>query len=321
MGKLPPSILVNKILLPGTHNSCAYEVNFRNLERAYSSFWLMNLMGRHFPCVGFFIRNWAICQSLNIYEQLLQGVRFLDFRVSYSPQEDVFYTSHTYSCILLSDTLTQLSKFLDNYASEVVVVSMKPDWAHRSSILGKERQLLGVVLHHLGRYSFPFDQSSPNFCDVTLEKMVRNNQRALIFYLPNQDETFHWCATELVWPGSMVCEKWDDTSDIALKINCLNMHLECTEYSAVSLNVLPFTLTPQASDIKKSIFEKLSCFCLEKKKSTSLRTMASHMHSVGNSFLIEYSCQLTKFSVITCDFVEESDFIAQIINENYRRIR
>ncbi len=94
MSSLPDEVKdlrIDQILLPGTHDSAAYQWDYR---RSIIDSQLMEIL---YPLItkskSFrkFIKGTALAQNKNIYDQLNSGIRFLDLRVSLDPKDQNFY--------------------------------------------------------------------------------------------------------------------------------------------------------------------------------------------------------------------------------------
>ncbi|KAI1023047.1 hypothetical protein LB503_000748 [Fusarium chuoi] len=89
------------------------------------------------------------CQAVDVLEQLKNGVRFLDVRVSVSPDDDELALVHSVFPISLTGTkyfkhmLEDIYKFLDENSSETVIMSIKREGTGR----GNDEQL-GKYLKH-----------------------------------------------------------------------------------------------------------------------------------------------------------------------------
>ncbi|KAF9770716.1 hypothetical protein IL306_011678 [Fusarium sp. DS 682] len=89
------------------------------------------------------------CQAVDVLEQLKNGVRFLDIRVSVSPDNDELALVHSVFPISLTgtkyfkDMLEDIYKFLDENSSETIIMSIKREGTGK----GNDEQL-GKYLKH-----------------------------------------------------------------------------------------------------------------------------------------------------------------------------
>lgn len=166
------------ITIPGSHNSATYEITHQESKRALMKF------------VSQFVR----CQDMTIYQQLMNGIRFLDLRLCKHPQQPgVPYCAHGgYRTAPLLDVYRQIAKFLDEHPTEIVLISGKKDEGFEKgegmiSLLESDFWLslylgrfLGVKLRN----------------DTTVADMVKRGQQVVYFfntverYLPSDNDMF-----------------------------------------------------------------------------------------------------------------------------------
>lgn len=89
------SIPLHKLFIPGTHNAGSY----RPYEGEASETIFM---------------RYLICQDESIWNQLVYGIRYLDVRIGYYPdQKDKFWLNHDYARINpITELITSLQAFL-----------------------------------------------------------------------------------------------------------------------------------------------------------------------------------------------------------------
>ncbi len=131
-------------MLFGSHDCAANTFDFS------VSFWKSGKWEvlRRLACVFRCVRNRIVelsrTQHLTIAEQLEQGARILDIRVSYS--NGTFYTSHTFCCGLLADTLAQIQSFIDRKPDmDRLVLLFSPDFQNQGGMVGHETELLELI--------------------------------------------------------------------------------------------------------------------------------------------------------------------------------
>ncbi|HWR00405.1 MAG TPA: phosphatidylinositol-specific phospholipase C domain-containing protein [Chlorobaculum sp.] len=163
-----PGKRLYEMLLPGTHDSTTY----RFAEAAL-------------------VTNWAQTQTFTIYEQLKGGIRYLDIRVSNEKHDDQVYCSHTFFTLPFQDVVNDISRFILENPSEIVVFAVQDD--------GGEDQLAeakSAARSALGKF---FADSVTG--DETLEELVAHGKN--VVYVEN-----HKC-------GLLSIENsWDETRDV-----------------------------------------------------------------------------------------------------------
>jgi hypothetical protein len=125
------STLVKNLSIPGTHNSCAYNVDFsyKTENTKFQSFADSYVMR---PLLS----KWIKCQDLNITQQLGVGVRYFDVRVS--KFDNKLYASHTFACIPLVTFLNNINDFLTNNKQEFVIVHFIVDFENKKKLTNSE---------------------------------------------------------------------------------------------------------------------------------------------------------------------------------------
>lgn len=124
MGNLPQWFRNEKTLrnmtVMGTHDSGAYRLIHRidpgNFK--HTAFLPDTLMSHSLFC------KFALAQSIDIYQQMEAGARYLDVRTAYDPVSEIFRTQHMLYGIPIVNILNQVGRFLDKYSSEIVIIAL-----------------------------------------------------------------------------------------------------------------------------------------------------------------------------------------------------
>jgi hypothetical protein len=141
MGHLAPIISGHTILdisVPGTHDTMTVELSTTVSDNSndlptWASWILHEFAGIiNNLNIGDFIRYQARTQGLNLTQQLESGVRFIDFRISYTAGPDAPSTdnkSYDWYCLHLVESkspsmtyLTEIKNFLMRHPNEVLVM-------------------------------------------------------------------------------------------------------------------------------------------------------------------------------------------------------
>ncbi|CAL1261986.1 unnamed protein product [Larinioides sclopetarius] len=166
------------LMIPGTHNAGSYEP-YRP-ERNTAKI------------------RYQMCHDEDVFNQLVYGNRFLDFRVIFqhvAGSKEKFWITHN---ILrtnnsVRDVLQQVKRFLDN-TNEIVVMDFHLFYMGflDSWIDDRHKELMKMVLSILGNYMMPtsYEYSTP------LNEMWKNNKRLLVGYASKQG-----IESNLLYPG------------------------------------------------------------------------------------------------------------------------
>lgn len=116
MSHLDPKTPILSLTLPGSHNAGVYETkNF---------IWA--------------VKDYVICQDLDIYQQLKAGVRVLDLRACLyqssshghdNLKEPILYCSHTFLSVPYNAVLEDIKRFVHKHPSEVLVLMIRADYS------------------------------------------------------------------------------------------------------------------------------------------------------------------------------------------------
>ena len=111
---------LNEIVLPGSHDSGTYPIT----EESKRTDLFLNLgpLNSFVAKIGY---RWAKTQDLSISEQLLSGIRYLDFRVFCDELNESFHLVHGFIGSNLVDELHEVFNFVKIYSKEMVIVDMR----------------------------------------------------------------------------------------------------------------------------------------------------------------------------------------------------
>lgn len=116
---------LNQLFIPGSHDSATYalESTFGKGQDFSDKINALKITG-----VGFVVtsiaKNWAMAQDRTIYEQLNDGIRYLDLRVIYRDSKKDFYTVHGLYGPKFSDVLTQITRFMKENPKEILIIQV-----------------------------------------------------------------------------------------------------------------------------------------------------------------------------------------------------
>ena len=113
---------IRQLSMPGSHDSGAFYLDSASSIAPGEGKVIIDLV-RRFPCITKrIVRNWSITQSLSIYEQLMRGIRYFDFRVAFLESTKQFYVVHGLYGSLYSELFEQVNKFLEEHPKEFLIL-------------------------------------------------------------------------------------------------------------------------------------------------------------------------------------------------------
>ena len=148
--------IINTICLPGTHDSAAY--GHINSQIKLEGEEILGIAARlATPLTGFIgywlINRMTITQGTNIYQQLMNGIRFFDIRIAYSSEYRTFYVLHGVAILPLSIILNDFLRFAKSHPDEVIFIeyvlynSTLTDDQRRTDALNYVSKFLSSVLY------------------------------------------------------------------------------------------------------------------------------------------------------------------------------
>ena len=214
MGDLKDDYPLSALSLPGTHNSPTYRTALPSVR----------------------------CQAVSIREQLNNGVRFFDVRVSVSPNAKDFPLVHAAFPVALtgtkyfSDMMKQIYEFLDANPTETLILSLKREGTGR----GTDQDLSRILKQHF------YEDGKRWYTEPRIPKLGEVRGKVILLRRHHNDESLNeewggrgWGLDGSVWPdncedghaGSGIARiqdfyEVDQSTNIQKKIELARKHLE-----------------------------------------------------------------------------------------------
>ncbi len=276
---------LNGIFIPGSHDSATYrlEQKFGKNQDLTSK---LNVL-RYF-LVGFAVtkiaEKWAQAQNLSIYEQLLNGVRYLDLRVIYRDSKKDFYIVHSLYGPSLDEVLQQIVSFLEKNPREILIVQVG-DLRYMPQGQKNHVDLISKIKGRLGKWLV---LNSIDSLNKPIRELWDANQRVVLIYnqndIANQSKLFSQRVIDSFWANA------DNLADLKTK---LDNHLQGRSRSDKNLYVIQSQMTPTTETIKKGLRPFYKGY-------RSLKDMASAVDQYFDQWLVDWSNH--KPSIIMTDF-------------------
>eukprot|EP01083_Nonionella_stella_P122396 368222_1 len=191
---------LQEIVLPGTHGAGAYELE---LKMGTTTKWDLNKIydaAKQWDIeFGYIARAWLATQAHSIYDQLVFGIRYLDLRAIWNPEESEWRHVHVFYGGPFDISIFELARFLKEHPKEIVVVELQ-------HILGgspENRMALAKTIHdQLGAYLSPPGDGFQS----SLEKMVTENKRCV--FVLNDLESDALKRFPSFWSSSGIINTW-----------------------------------------------------------------------------------------------------------------
>lgn len=311
---------VGEVVWPGTHNSGSYcsEFDFGKVVNddrlQYIGTHLLNYLGRGLKR---FASGWSQTQSMNVRQQLDQGVRYIDLRISKCLQDNEYYIVHSFCGPPLKEILNDLCAFFSEHQGECLLLEVAP-----------VREVDHVELHDifeskLGQFLLKKEPGiNPIF--LTISHLIQKGRIVLLYRSPSDMSLRVPC----FWDRGMIRAPFVESLSPSVKENFqlekftdffLNNHQKiCNKHK----NVFHFmyALTPNLSQILRSA--PLCNFFVSLEEQNNLRSLeeCAQFLNPGLEKFIKKIEQHTKSHdigmIISVDYVEKSQLLHQVIALN-----
>lgn len=117
-----------EVLLPGSHDTGTYSITPKS--KYAPNYRSVKVLSKILPKLGLdgtakrTFAKWAITQRIGIYQQLLQGIRYLDVRVCYC--DDKMYIWHGMCGDEIHLFLEDIARFSRQYPTEILIIDLIP---------------------------------------------------------------------------------------------------------------------------------------------------------------------------------------------------
>ena len=297
MERLPPEkhlYALKDVILPGSHDSGVFKLR-KDLEVAVDQP-ALRAGGLFEGAVKSLLYNWSKTQSLNIYEQLAAGIRYLDFRAAIRDEDSKFYLLHRLYGAELSESLEDVKRFALKHPKEVIIIHFQHFYNMATEA---HEKLVGKLYSTLGDLLYPPGEKAVN---ATLQEIWQSGKNIVVLY--RYDDIA--CLYSFLWPVRMIKNPWANTDDEVALIDFLDK--QCCSFAQDCLHVTQAILSPQPSTLEKNLSGSLE-------KDLALKCN-EHVCKWLNG-LCSIPGKHHKFNIIMADFVEHGQFIDTVIEMNY----
>jgi hypothetical protein len=255
MGQMAPQIQnhsITEIFIPGSHDSATYhlEQEFgknQDISNQLNSF--------KYAGVGFAITkvaySWSRAQGSRIYDQLNNGVRYLDLRVIWRDSKKAFYTVHGLYGPSLDDVLGQIVQFLKENPKEILVIQIG-DLRYMGQNANQKSEELAKKLQD--KFGDKLIKKSAHGLQTTIQDIWKGPGRIfLIFNHNKQTSSKNIAQTSKFWQQSDINSYWANADNLAALKKNLDSNLRNRNGAKNQLFVIQSQLTSSDQTIKNSL--------------------------------------------------------------------
>lgn len=146
-----------------------------------------------------FVYKWSVTQSLDLKEQLMIGVRYIDLRVSAKTGTDKLYFSHGLYGRDVASEMEEVAQFLNEHPTEIIFL----DYNHFYNLSIEQHQgLQKLLLDVFGDKLVPVTDMN----NISLKRLWKSHLQVFVFY---HDEAIAY--PEVFWPAMYIPSPWANT--------------------------------------------------------------------------------------------------------------
>ncbi|MBN3781026.1 hypothetical protein G3O06_26300 [Burkholderia sp. Ac-20345] len=225
---------LNKLVIPGSHDSGAYEVSVPGVTSPDFS------QIRYVPdfLQAMFVKDWGKSQSLSVGQQLTAGYRYLDLRLC--GKGNTVYTCHGVYTAPLSQIVADVKSYLStaDASSEVIVMDINHLYGMSPELNASVASTLGSQLGQWIASPSQFTMSTP------VGKFASANKHLIITYA---DQSTQVSNSNMLWPTTVINSPWPNAQTASSLEAALSIS---PPVSTSQLYVHQTQLTPSAQIIE-----------------------------------------------------------------------
>lgn len=271
---------------PGTHDSGAYQTP--DFTPVASSEAMAKSVERFAPGFQEVAARWAISQpGASFYEQLMNGVRFFDLRVSYAKDEKgvmTFFLIHTFVVCRFADALDDIARFLASHPTELVMLAAYQDYQVNPQLCQE------LIESKLGKYMYT-DTTGDGTMTETVDEILKKGKQVIALWDGPRSQRINygfWTVGDFIYSFPFL-----SVDNVAAKQSYITSNLQkyMLTQKGKLLFQLTYTLTEVPIDVAASVFA-----------GGSLKKFADTMNPTMMSFVLSLTKdQRSVINIITND--------------------
>ena len=280
MAKLSSQTQLKDIVFPGSHDSLIFEpikfkTKYANIEAGGKTFQKVSFI----PGINEKVNRWTQTQNSTILEQLNNGIRAFDFRIT--SKDDICYGFHTFLGSELKPSLDDIKTFLKQNPKEIILITVRTDIDLCKNLI--HDSLDDKIFHY---------NPTDNLKTLTLEDLWARNKNVIIS---------DWQNSKIIisdWLNS-----YDEEEKIDYWTNHLKTRLAMDDENNNEFYNLEWTLTPQTKQVGFHSDSLLySSYKFNQKLSKFLKTLPPQLKDQINILSIDNSSSFDLYALIERTF-------------------
>uniref|UniRef100_A0A914WEZ9 Phosphatidylinositol-specific phospholipase C X domain-containing protein n=1 Tax=Plectus sambesii TaxID=2011161 RepID=A0A914WEZ9_9BILA len=282
------------LIIPGSHDSFTFSLDkdgpIANSEPA----WMQNI--DWLPGFKGIVYRWSVTQKYTTTEQLDNGVRYFDFRLSRPDNEDTIKVVHGFYGSEIGPILADMVAWLQQHPREVVFFDFNHFYNFDSDT---HKMLTDALIGMLGPKMCPARRPR----DVNLNQMWQSGYQVLAFYDDDESVADH----PQLWPDDQMQSPWANTDTPKQLVAYLQDQLMKRPLgdNATFFNTQGI-LTPQTSDVLLHFYSSLEAYLATPTTQRLVYWLRDFLPFLK-----------PRFNIVFCDFVDKFDFCRTVVQLNF----
>lgn len=262
MSRLPAAVRsrpFKQLVVVGSHDSGAHRLRF-NMTPPCQATPLFNVVldlvenPLAAPIITPIVDNLTITQPSTILQQLEQGVRSFDLRITWSRVDGRLWISHTYTAEHFAAVLAMFRDFMIAHPGEVVSVTAGYDWEHRAESAPHSQDVIDQIQKYVGPF---LSRSCRDIGSLTIASMVATGQRMLFEFAESfpggHPPPANMCAS------GMINTFWPNGQSANMSVRRLERYINRTNFAKHTdvLDLIFFTITPDTKSIIRDVINDI----------------------------------------------------------------
>jgi len=286
------------IAIPGSHDSFTASLDYHgdlgpSPDLSDTLVKVVNFFGSMAKKI---IYNWGVTQGLSISDQLFAGIRYFDFRVAkrdYYLYDNIFLL-HSLFAQSANEAFAEIQDFLNTHEKEVVIIDINHFYGMDAA---DHRRFISSILSTFGKKL----TTVRDFDQLTLANLWKGEERVILvyqaYYRDGRDNHL-WHDIVSPWPNTNSVSKAIEKLDMYYKIG----HDPIDDGFWVTQGIL----TPTANDIIWGVASSLR------------KKLALPMCRAISDWVKDKTIGKGGINIVITDFVEENNFIGNVIGLNLK---
>ena len=294
---LPPQlhdVPIRQLSLPGSHDSGTFYLDSASSIAPGEGKIIKDLACIFGGVAKRIIGNWSVTQTLDIYDQLKQGVRYIDFRVAFVESTNDFYAVHGLYGLPYSELFADIKRFLIEHPKEFIILDFNQFYEFQAE---NHKEFMTTIEETFNEMLYAAAAKGPN---CSINDIWGSSANIIALYKDDASTK----ENPLFWPRDCIISPWCNTDNVDTLIDHLNKQFGTVKEGC--FNVFQAVLSPKTATIAKHLRGSL--------KETLAKKCNKHVSSWLQGLDKE---KMEKLNIVICDFIDIEECASKVVALNF----